>query len=118
MKFTQFKHYTTFLLLINFRVQFEEKVTTTEHSVKETCRERGYVTTESSSTYVIIYLATITSVIFVSFLIFVFIWYKRCGRCNQLRNGKSLSIIQNTAFAIQMQYCFYYHNHLEQVFVT
>lgn len=74
---------------MNFRVQLEEKVTTTEHSVKEPCRERGSVTTKSSGIAIITVATISVSFFFVLLIPSVLFIYKRCGRHDQLGNGKS-----------------------------
>lgn len=95
---------------MNFRVQFKTNVITTEHSVKETCKKYGYVTTESSLTSIIV-LAIVSAIVTPLLITCIVISCRKYGRCDQLRNGKSLSIRPNTAIAIQMQDFLYYHNH-------
>lgn len=92
-----FPNYNRFLLLINFRVlknkQFEENVTTSEKSVKDTSNQCSNITAESSSTTVILALAILLG-IFVSALMItcVFIHCKGLGRCKQLGYGTYTSI--------------------------
>lgn len=65
--------------------QFEENVTTTDNSVKDTSNQCSYITTESSSTAVIIALAILLGISVSALLITcVFICCKRLGRSNQL----------------------------------
>lgn len=87
-----FPNYNRFWLLINFRVlknkQFEEKLNTTEHSVKDTSNQCSNITTESSPTAVVVALAILLGISVSALLITcVFICCKRLRRCNQLRNG-------------------------------
>lgn len=115
MKCTQLYHYTKSLLFMNFRVQFEDKVKTTEHSVKEICKKYGYVTTKSSFPSVIIALAIVSAIVTPLLISCIFIFCKRYGLCDHLRNGKSLSNIPNSAIAIQMLDFLYNNNLLVQV---
>lgn len=83
----------SFLLLINFRVlkhkQFEENVTTTENSVKDTSNQCSNITTESSSTAVVVALVILLGTSVSALLITcVFIYCKGLGRCKLLGYGK------------------------------
>lgn len=86
-------NYNRFLLLINFRVlknkQFEEKLNTTEHSVKDTGNQCSSTTTESSSTAVVVALAILLGISVSALLITcVLIYCKGLGRCKQLTYGR------------------------------
>lgn len=88
-----FPNYNRFLLLINFRVlknkQFEEKLNTTEHSVKDTSNQCSSTTTESSSTAVVVALAILLGISVSALLITcVLIYCKGLGRCKQLTYGR------------------------------
>lgn len=65
--------------------QFEEKLNTTEHSVKDTSNQCSSTTTESSSTAVVVALAILLGISVSALLITcVLIYCKGLGRCKQL----------------------------------
>lgn len=79
--------------MINFRVlknkEFEENVTTSETSVKDTSNQCSNITTESSSTAVVVTLAILLGISVSALLITcVFIYCKGLGRCKQLTYGR------------------------------
>lgn len=93
LKCSWFPHYTTFLLLINFRVlkhkQFEENVTTTGNSVKDTSNKCSNITTECRSTAVVVALAILLGIsVSAQLITCVFIYCKGLGRCKHLRYGR------------------------------
>lgn len=75
---------------MNFRVQIEETVISTEKPVKQTCKQCD---NNSATTVFTIVIAILLAVI-VSALLITIICLKRYGRRDQLINGKSLSMIQ------------------------
>lgn len=75
---------------MNFRVQIEESVISTEKPVKQTCKQCD---NNSATTGLTIVLAILLAV-FVSALLICIIRLKRYRRRDQPINGKSLSVIQ------------------------
>lgn len=75
---------------MNFRVQIEESVISTEKPVKQTCKQCD--TCNNLATTVVIIVLAILLAVFVSARLITIIRPKRYGRRDQPINGKSLSV--------------------------